>query len=97
MPCTIHDASLLTQKRRNKALNAYYNDWKSATNAGNMAVTGPAKTSAEVVTEIKLGCNACNAVSNEALKNSGAVYDRNVSLYPNNPSRGGPEGLTGSS
>jgi len=97
MPPTNRDASRLTEQRRNKALNAYYNDWTAAIKSGNPAATAPGKTSAEVVPEIKLGCMACNAVSNEALKISGQTYDRNVSLYGFNPSQGGAGGLTGTS
>ena len=97
MPVTIRDASLLTAQRRNKALNAYRNDWAAAIIAGNPSATQPAKTSAEVVAEIKLGCIACNVVSNEARKTSGLSYDPNQSLYPFNPSQGGASGLTGTS
>ena len=99
MPCTIRDASLVTAKKRGIALNAYYNDWKNSVNTTNpnMALTPPANTSAEVVAEIREGCVACNAVSNEAAKNLGLPYDLNVSLYPANPSAGGASGLTGSS
>jgi hypothetical protein len=67
------------------------------TATGPKVATSPARTSAEVIGEIKLGCMACNAVSNEALKLAGQVYDRNVSLYPFNPSQGGAGGLTGTS
>ena len=91
------DASRLTEQRRNKALNAYYNDWKTSITSGNRVVTSPARTSAEVIAEIKLGCQACNAVANNLLKVTGQVYDTNVSLYPLNPSQGGASGLTGTS
>jgi hypothetical protein len=99
MAPTNRDASRLTEQRRNIALNAYYNDWKSTMNTptGPKVAVAPARTSAEVVAEIKLGCIACNAVSNEALKTSGQVYDHNVSLYPPNRSSGGAHGLTGTS
>ena len=97
MPCTIRDASFLTAQRRNKALNSYKNDWLTQVNARNQSLKAPAITGAEVVAEIKLGCVACNAASNEALKNSGAAYDANVSLYPANRSSGGAHGLTGTS
>jgi hypothetical protein len=82
------------------ALNSYYNSWKQASvlsaNA-NLALKSPGITSAEVISEIKLGCMACNAISNEAAKNTGQPYDQNVSRYPFNPSAGGASGLTGSS
>ena len=64
MPCTNRDASLLTQKRRGIALKSYYDSWKAATvnrtKDGNQAATGPARTNAEVISEIYLGCQACN-------------------------------------
>ena len=66
MPTTVYDASLVTVKKRNKALNAYYNDWKSKTVLSsnvNSAVKAPAATSAEVIPEIRLGCSACIADS----------------------------------
>jgi hypothetical protein len=96
----MRDASSVTIRNRNMALNSYYNSWKEASvlsaNA-NLALRGPGITSAEVVAEIKLGCTACHAISNEAAKNSGRPYDSNVSRYPFNPSAGGASGLTGSS
>jgi hypothetical protein len=99
MPCTVRDASLVTTKNRGKALNAYYNDWKNSVGGTtpNSALTPPAMTSAEVVAEIREGCVACNAVSNEAAKVLGQTYDANVSLYPFNPSSSGASGLTGTS
>ena len=89
MPCTIRDASIVTVRNRNKALNSYYNDWKNKTvlsTAANSATTPPASTSAEVVAEIRLGCQACLAVSNNTNKIFGLAYDANISLYPENPS-----------
>ena len=100
MPCTVRDASLVTVRKRNKALNSYYSAWKNATVlSGNpsSAVTPPAKTSAEVIKEVQLGCTACYIYENELLKDAGLPYDTNVSLYPFNPSRGGASGLTGTS
>ncbi len=99
MPCTIRDASLVTAKNRGIALNAYYNDWKNSVNTTNpnSALTPPANTSAEVVAEIREGCVACNALTNETAKVLGQTYDTNVSLYPANPSSGGASGLTGTS
>lgn len=99
MPCTVRDASLVTIKKRNIALNSYYNGWLSAVNStyANNSLTSPAATSAEVLAEIHQGCSSCYAVSNNTAKNAGLAYDKNVSLYPNNPSAGGASGLTGSS
>jgi len=100
MGTTVRDASMVTLKKRNIALNSYYNSWKAATvlsSAPVAATTGPGRTSAELIKEIQLGCIACNAVSNETAKNAGQAYDRNVSLYPTNPSAGGASGLTGTS
>ena len=100
MGTTVRDASMVTIRKRNIALNSYYQSWKAATvlsSAPVSATTAPGRTSAELIKEIQLGCTACNAVSNEAAKNAGQTYDRNVSLYPQNPSAGGASGLTGSS
>ena len=100
MPCTVRDASLVTTKNRGIALNAYYNDWKNSvvnSNRPNAALTPPANTGAEVVAEIREGCVACNALTNETAKILGQTYDRNVSLYPANPSAGGASGLSGTS
>ena len=98
MPCANRDASTVTTKNRGKALNSYYNDWKTAvvlSSRPNAALIAPAFTSAEVISEIREGCVACNAVSNESAKILGQAYDANVSLYPNNRSRGGASGTTG--
>lgn len=102
MPCAIRDASMVTLKNRNKALNAYYENWKAATvnatgAALSQAVTPPAATSAEVVAEIREGCSACYAVTNEQNKVLGLTYDTNITLYPDNRSAGGAGGLTGQS
>ena len=82
MGVTIRDASLLTQKKRNMAQHAYYDAWKTATNAGNTATTNPARSTAEVLSEISLGCTAC-------VVNSSSNVDPNMVRYPTNPSSGG--------
>ncbi len=99
MPCAVRDASLVTIRNRNIALNSYYNSWSSAVNGTptNHAVTPPAATSAEVISQIAAGCSACFAVSNDARRLAGETYDANRAVYPNNPSAGGASGLTGSS
>jgi hypothetical protein len=82
------DASLLTQKRRNMAENAYYNGWKAAVNAGgNAALTGPAKAGAEVLSEIKLGCTACTIIAENG-------SDPNKQRYPTNVSSGKNTGVS---
>lgn len=99
MPCTVRDASLVTQRKRNVALNSYYETWKAATvNSSNptSALKAPAATGAEVVKQISAGCRACYVLDNEALKEQG-LGDPNVSRYPANPSAGGASGLTGQS
>ncbi len=60
------------------AVNAYYEGWKAGVANGNSAVTGPARTSAEVVSENKLGCNACFILTN--------TTDANQVRYPPNVS-----------
>jgi hypothetical protein len=97
MPPTVRDASLVTQRKRNIALNSYYETWKAATvNSSNptSALKAPAATGAEVVKQISAGCRACYVLDNEALKEQG-LGDPNVSRYPANPSAGGASGLTG--
>lgn len=99
MPPTIRDASLVTKKNRDIALNSFYNSWKTATmntpNA-NPAVTSPASTSAEVLAEIRNGCSACAALENFNAMALGAPM-ANLTRYPPNTSFGGASGLTGSS
>jgi len=82
------DSSLLTQKRRNMAENAYYNGWKAAVAAGgNAALTGPAKAGAEVLSEIKLGCTACTIIAENG-------SDPNKQRYPANFSSGKNTGVS---
>ena len=100
MPPTVRDASLVTQRKRNMALNSYYETWKAATVNSSSPVSGlkaPAATGAEVVKQISAGCRACYVLDNEALKEQGLPYDINASRYPANPSAGGASGLTGQS
>jgi hypothetical protein len=73
------DASQITKQRRNIAQNAYSNDLKTAVLSGNAAGTSPARTSAEVVSEIKLGCVACYTINGN---------DPNQPRYPKNVSSG---------
>ena len=99
MPCTVRDASLVTKKNRNIALNSYYNAWKAATMntaTGNQAVTGPATTSAEVLPEVREGCTACVGLANFNAMATGAPMG-NVTRYPPNASWCGASGLTGTS
>jgi hypothetical protein len=89
MSLAVRDASLVTQKNRNKALNAYYQDWKTNTvnsSAPKPGITGPATTGAETLTEVKLGCQACFVYTNSlTIPNP----DPNQPLYSFNPSSGG--------
>jgi hypothetical protein len=99
MPPTVRDASLVTARKRNIALNSYYERWKSATvnsTSPSPALNAPAATGAQVVKQISAGCRACYILDNEALKEQG-LGDRNLSRYPANPSAGGASGLTGHS
>ena len=77
------DASQVTMKNRNKAENAYYNDWKNVTvtpvGAVSHAATRPTGAGAAVVAEIGLGCTACYAATG---------VDVNQDQIPN-PSSGG--------
>ena len=87
MGVTIRDASLLTQKRRNMAENAYYAAWKAEANSGNAALTAPAKSGAEVLSEIKLGCTACTIIAENG-------SDPNKTRYPANFSSGKDTGTS---
>jgi hypothetical protein len=81
------DSSLLTMKRRGQAEHSYYQQWYAATVGGGnpqYSLTSPAKASAEVITQIALGCSTCAAVTADA---NGT--DRNLTKYPFNPSSGG--------
>ena len=81
------DSSLLTQKRRNMAENAYYNGWKAAVAAGNAGLTSPGKSGAEVLSEIKLGCTACTIIEENG-------SDPNKQRYPANFSSGKDTGVS---
>ena len=97
MNVAVRDASLVTTRNRNKALNSYYQVWKDNTMLSanpNAALKAPAATSAEVVAQIKLGCVACTIYNNSLL----AVNpDPNQVLYPFNPSACGAASKSGPS
>jgi hypothetical protein len=99
MPTAVRDASLVTKKNRDIALNAYYNSWKdstvNATNA-NGALAPPAATGAAVVAQIRDGCSACAALTNFNSIALGGTMG-NLTRYPPNPTTGGASGLTGTS
>lgn len=61
------DASEVSKRNRNKALNAYYEQWKNVTvtpvGAVSHAATRPTGAGARVVAEIGLGCTACYAAT----------------------------------
>lgn len=61
------DASQVTVRKRNMALNAYYEQWKNVTvtpvDGVSQAVTRPTGAGAAVVSEIRLGCTACYAAT----------------------------------
>jgi len=90
------DASQVTKRNRNKAENSYYQGWSAAVNSAtpNSTLKAPASSGAEVLLEIRQGCTDCTIYSNYlAIPNP----DPNTTLYPSNPSRGGPSGITGQS
>jgi hypothetical protein len=101
MPTAVRDASMVTKKNRDIALNAYYNSWKESTvngtgNAVNAALAPPAATGAEVVAQIREGCSACAALTNFNEIALGGTQG-NLTRYPPNPTTGGASGLTGTS
>lgn len=99
MPTAVRDASMVTKKNRDIALNAYYESWKSNTmntaNA-NQALAPPAATGAAVVAQIREGCSACAALTNFNEIALGGTMG-NLTRYPPNPTTGGASGLTGTS
>lgn len=96
MGVTNRDASLLTQRNRNRALYSYKAAFTNATMTTNgvpstAGLTGPATTGAETLTEANLGCRACTVLTNEINRNLGLPNDANTTLYEANPSVcGGP-------
>jgi hypothetical protein len=83
------DASQVTVKNRNKALSSYKDQWKAetmTTASPKPGITGPATTSAEVVAQIRLGCEACTVYTNSLTTPN---IDPNTVVYPFNPSSGG--------
>jgi len=100
MPTTVRDASLVTQKNRGIALNAYKTAFTSATMntaAANPALTAPGVVSAQTLSQARLGCEACVAVDDFNAAALGQTTDPNITRYGPNPSAGGASGLTGTS
>jgi len=79
------DASQLTKMKRNMAENAYTTSFRTAVSNGISTATPPARTSAEVVSEIKLGCTACYTINGN---------DPNQQRYRNNFSSGKNSGTS---
>ncbi len=98
MSTTVRDASLVTKKNNNIALNTYYSTWNTNTVLGgvtpNMAMKAPGLTSAEALTNAKLGCIECAVLSNANPLNG--TQDPNL-LEIQNRSTGGAHSATGSS
>lgn len=96
MPTAVRDASLVTIKNRNIALNNYYNDWKTNTMSAvrpSQALTTPGFTGAETLVQAKDGCVQCTVLSNIALNTLNGAADRNL-LPLANQSRGGAPAST---
>jgi hypothetical protein len=94
MPTTVRDASLVTKKNRDIALNNYYNDWKTNTVSAarpTTALTTPGFTGAETLTQAKAGCVECTINTNADPLTT--PVDRNLLPLPN-PSRGGAGSTT---
>ena len=94
MSTTVRDASLVTQRNRNKAVNSYYQAFKTAVIESSNPQQGmvvPGATGANSVTQAKLGCIACTIYNNELIRSGLATgtSDNNLQLYPFNPSAGG--------
>jgi hypothetical protein len=95
MPTAVRDASVVTKRNQGIAANAYYNQWKSATNTmSNMALKAPGASGAESLISVRVGCTACAIVSND-LNVGTAAYDVNLGAIPNRS--GARSGLTGQS
>ena len=89
MNVSVRDASLVTKRNRNQAEFSYYQGWQNATVLSanpSPATTTPTGAGAQVVAEIKQGCQACNIYTNSRITPN---PDPNTTLYPFNPSAGG--------
>lgn len=68
MNVAVRDASLVTERNRNKALSSYNVQFQNATmlsaNPNQALIAGPCGMSAEVVAQVKLGCIACEQLTN---------------------------------
>ena len=74
MPTGVYDASLITNRNRNRALSSYKNSLVTANTTGN-PVTPQQKGApiASVNTEANLGCATCTSVPSYAGANSSVL------------------------
>ena len=95
----VRDASTVTKRNRDIAVNSYYSQWTAATmnTAGAKPVastTSPGKAGTEQIINNRAGCEAA-LVATAFLTKTG--IDPNEPLYPTNTTTGGAGGLTGQS
>ena len=95
----VRDASTVTKRNRDIAVNSYYNQWQTATmkTAGAKPVqstTSPGVTGAESLVNNRAGGEAALVVTAFLTKTG---VDPNEPLYPTNVTTGGASGLTGQS
>lgn len=95
----VRDASTVTKRNRDIAVNSYHSQWKAATmnTAGAKPVestTSPGVTGAESLINNRAGCEAALVVTAFLTK---VGVDPNQPLYPTNTTTGGASGLTGQS
>ena len=74
MPTGVYDASLITNRNRNRALSSYKNSLVTANASGNpVAPQQKGAPIASVNTEANLGCATCGDVANYAGSNAGPL------------------------
>lgn len=74
MPTGVYDASLITNRNRNRALSSYKNSLVTANASGNpVASQQKGAPIASVNTEANLGCATCTSVETYASSNAGPL------------------------
>ena len=74
MPTGVYDASLITNRNRNRALSSYKNSLATANTTGNSVL--PQQKGAPIAsvnTEANLGCATCTSIASYAGSNAGVL------------------------
>ncbi len=92
MNVAVRDASLITIRNRNKALSSYNVQFQNATmnsaSPNQSLIAGPCGKSPEILTQVKLGCIACEQLTNPTAEHP---------VYPFNPTPCGAASKSGPS